>query len=234
MLLSDIRLDFVRSEIAAADARALGRGIALFAEMEGDAALARARARGGRRARRLVIDARYHGQNFEVHVAIRGPSDGRAQLRRSFEERRTGGNTATTSDRTVEIVNCRLQAVGTCPRRRSRRWQRRTLGRPAAARAGARSIAAPPAGSTRRSIARAACPGRAIAGPGVIEEMSRPRACVGRPDGRTPMSRWHRQPVMLRRSRVTRHEPGSAAPTRSPWRCSATACCRSPRTWATR
>ena len=72
MLLSDISLDFVRSEIAEANEDAWRRVCELFGDMleEGNAWLSRERVKEKDRSFVGHIEARYQGQNYEVKVEI--------------------------------------------------------------------------------------------------------------------------------------------------------------------
>ena len=180
MLLTDIGFDFVRSLIAVADDQSW-RGVEeTFARMaaEAKAWLERERVAEPQRSYRRHVDARYEGQNFEVIVPL--PSAHEASGSGSLEtflqrfaaahKREYGYDLP---GKPVEIVNCRLQAVGTVPKA------------PLAERTRGGSIAS--ALRARRSVyfgdgigwvdtplyARHAIPtGVRIDGPAIIEEMS--------------------------------------------------------------
>jgi N-methylhydantoinase A len=115
MLLTDVSFDFVRSEISTADAASWVRVCALFDTMRREAAdwLARERVVDGDRAYRVFIEARYEGQNFEVVVSLpevraEGMADFVVRLH-AAHKREYGYDVP---GKAVEIVNCRLQAVG--------------------------------------------------------------------------------------------------------------------------
>ena len=120
------------------------------------------------------IDARYEGQNFEVIVAM--PSiddDGLDDFVKRFHaahEREYGYDVA---GKAVEIVNCRVQAVGRVPKAPLREWG--VTGAVEDARQGSRSIYH---GATHGWVdtpvyARVRLPaGATLTGPAVIEEMS--------------------------------------------------------------
>ena len=115
MLLTDISFDFVRSEIAEVTVESWKHVCKLFAEMEAEAGawLERERVPKKEQSFRFHIDARYQGQNFEVMVPMsRVAADGMAGFLKEFaaaHEREYGYDVP---GRAVEIVNCRLQAVG--------------------------------------------------------------------------------------------------------------------------
>ena len=175
MLLADVSFDFVRSVIAVTDEESWQTVAGLFAEMrsEADAWLARERVAVADRVYRCHIDARYEGQNFEVVVAVDGfeRGDAHAFLERfAAAHRREYGYDI--PGKPVEIVNCRLRAVGCVPKA------------PLADRSPARGVAA---AIGRRTVycgaahgwldapiyARGALgAGHAIDGPAIIEEMS--------------------------------------------------------------
>ena len=170
ILLSDVSLDFVRSGVAAADApgwqTALSRLDAMAAE--GDAWL---QDEGiGRDRRQLVptIDARYKGQNHEVSV----PLDNGARALDCFlpafatVHRREYGYDI--PGRAVEIVNCRLKAVGAVDRPDTL-----FAARADAAPHGRRLVHFDAGWADTALYHRHALPsGCSIAGPAVIEEMS--------------------------------------------------------------
>ncbi|MDQ8033776.1 5-oxoprolinase [Bordetella genomosp. 1] len=113
ILLSDISFDFVRSEIAVASAAGWPEIGRLFGELEQQAQawLDEERVEAGLRVTHAAIDARYEGQNFEVKVPL-APGDDFAAFMTRFaaEHQREYGYVV--DDRRVQIINCRLQAVG--------------------------------------------------------------------------------------------------------------------------
>jgi N-methylhydantoinase A len=119
ILLSDISLDFVRTLITELTPDSWRTVVGVFDAMrnEADAWLAREGVAQADRAVRTVIDARYQGQNFEVQVAL--PEirvDGHDGFLARFHERHRQEYGYDVDDRAVEVVNCRLQALGRVPK----------------------------------------------------------------------------------------------------------------------
>ncbi len=118
ILVADISLDFVRTVMMPAEPShwsAVGRH---FEDMRSEGArwLSREGVAESRRQFRLSVDARYEGQNHEVRVGIEDPkAEGFSEFLESFARthRREYGHVI--EDHRVEIVNCRLQAVGVVP-----------------------------------------------------------------------------------------------------------------------
>src|SRR5258706_10489370 len=143
-------------------------------EAEARAWLKRERVPENDQSFRYHIDARYQGQNFEVMVAMpRVAADGMAEFLAAFAAAHQREYGYDVPGRAVEIVNCRLQAVG------------------AVAKAPLREISAigsvAGAGTSKRKVyfgakhgwletpvhARAKLPaGAKLTGPALIEEMS--------------------------------------------------------------
>jgi N-methylhydantoinase A len=116
MLLTHVSFDFVRSLIATASAAAWAQVRESVAHMRTEASrwLQQEHVAPHDRSFRCHVDARYEGQNFEVVVALEADTD-LAQFLRDFaaaHEREYGYALA---ERPVEIVNCRLQALGAVP-----------------------------------------------------------------------------------------------------------------------
>jgi len=115
ILLSDISFDFVRSEITLASAHTWAATARIFDELraQADAWLDQERVEPGLRSCHAAIDARYEGQNFEVQVPLddAGP-DGYASFARRFREAHVREYGYAVDDRAVQIINCRMQAVG--------------------------------------------------------------------------------------------------------------------------
>lgn len=119
MLLSDISLDFVRTVIAPADGATWERVCKLFDDMlaEGRTWLEGERVETGKQAFHRVIDARYQGQNFEVKVEMEAVEPGGLDMfHEGFRASHRQEYGYDIPDRPVEIVNCRVQAVGTVAR----------------------------------------------------------------------------------------------------------------------
>ena len=115
ILMSDISLDFVRSEIRTlteATWTSIRHRIAAMIE-EADAWLETERVHPERRRFRVVIDARYRGQNHEVRVVLGDrtscPID---TFRDGFARAHQSEYGYLVPDRDIEIVNCRVQAIG--------------------------------------------------------------------------------------------------------------------------
>ena len=118
ILVSDICLDFVRTVMAAADEAGWTIVCDHFGQMrsEGEAWLIREGVEADRRQYRFAVDARYEGQNHEVRVAIDQPSPhGFADFEKAFEETHAREYGHSIEGHRIEIVNCRLQAVGIVP-----------------------------------------------------------------------------------------------------------------------
>jgi N-methylhydantoinase A len=115
ILLSDISMDFVRSELSIADAASWGRACASLEDMRREAAawLDREAVPESEREIRMMIDARYDGQNFEVSVPLeRLDVDGLQSMIDSFRRQHMREHGYDVSGRPTEIVNCRVQAIG--------------------------------------------------------------------------------------------------------------------------
>lgn len=115
ILMSDISLDFVRSEVVQATPSSWPGILQRFAgmEAEGRAWLEASEVAPGRRAFARVIDARYKGQNHEVQVAL--PATGGFALeefRPAFTAAHRQEYGYDVPDRAIEVVNCRLKAIG--------------------------------------------------------------------------------------------------------------------------
>jgi len=119
MLLTQISFDFVRSVIALADESRWPLVTRCFDEMriEAGAWLERERVDAADRAFRCFIDARYEGQNFEVIVPLPEGSDFVLELfLRAFAQGHAREYGYELPAKPVEIVNCRLQALGAVPK----------------------------------------------------------------------------------------------------------------------
>ena len=176
MLLTDISFDFVRSEIAEVTPQSWLHVCKLFAEMEAEAGawLTRERVPKTEQSVRYHIDARYQGQNFEVMVAVRGvATEGMTAFLGEYAAAHQREYGYYVPGRAVEIVNCRLQAVGAVAKAPLREIG--TSGSAAAAVTAQRRVYF---GAKRGWLdtpvhARAKLPaGAELAGPALIEEMS--------------------------------------------------------------
>jgi N-methylhydantoinase A len=118
ILLADIALDFVRSEIRPLDDAAWARAAELFDEMaaEGNAWLEGEGVPPARRATTRAVELRYEGQNFEVRVPLGATWPTLAEVEQAFAVEHARTNGYDIPGRGVELVNCRLAAVGHVPR----------------------------------------------------------------------------------------------------------------------
>jgi len=119
MLLTQISFDFVRSLIAVADTANWRRVETLFAQMQIEAIawLERERVEPQNRSFRCFVDARYEGQNFEVIVPLAAADDSTLEtFLNAFGQAHKREYGYELADKPVEIVNCRLQAVGGVPK----------------------------------------------------------------------------------------------------------------------
>ncbi|WP_445657891.1 hydantoinase/oxoprolinase family protein [Achromobacter sp. NCFB-sbj8-Ac1-l] len=115
ILLSDISFDFVRSEISLASEATWAGVSAIFEGLRGQAErwLDDERVEPSLRLTRSAIDARYEGQNFEVQVSLDDTgAGGYVEFARRFNEAHEREYGYTVEDRKVQIINCRMQAVG--------------------------------------------------------------------------------------------------------------------------
>ncbi|WP_431284357.1 hydantoinase/oxoprolinase family protein [Humitalea sp. 24SJ18S-53] len=123
ILMSDISLDYVRSEVVEATEAAWPGILARFDEMEGRGRdwLGASRVPADRRSFHRVVEARYKGQNHEVQV--KPPTDGAmgfAAFQQGFAEAHRREYGYDVAGRMVEVVNCRLKAVGQVDRPETR------------------------------------------------------------------------------------------------------------------
>ena len=114
ILLSDVSLDLVRSEIAPADQRNWPRIMERFSMMltSGRTWLENEHIPADRRRFARVIEARYTGQNHEVQVRLAGDAPRLDAFVADFGDvhRREYGYDI--PGRAIEVVNCRLKAIG--------------------------------------------------------------------------------------------------------------------------
>ena len=115
ILMSDIGLDFVRSEIRSlteATWTHISHRIVAMIE-EADGWLETEKVGPERRRFRVVIDARYRGQNHEVRVALGDRKSCSIEaFRDGFARAHQSEHGYLVHDRDIEIVNCRVQAIG--------------------------------------------------------------------------------------------------------------------------
>lgn len=119
ILLSDVTMDFVRSELAVAGEAAWARvrGTLDAMRRQAGAWLEREGVPRERRAIRTTLDARYDGQNYEVAVPLADGDPGTVDaFVASFRARHRQEYGYDVAGRDTEIVNCRVQAVGRIPK----------------------------------------------------------------------------------------------------------------------
>ncbi len=121
ILLADVSMDLVRSELADATEANWPRIAERFAAMQasGDAWLDSENIPLARRRFERVIDARYKGQNHEVPVRLAGEAPQRDAFTRAFEEAHRREYGYDIQGRAIEVVNCRVKAVGMIDRPQS-------------------------------------------------------------------------------------------------------------------
>jgi N-methylhydantoinase A len=176
ILLTDISFDFVRSLIAPADSASWPQVQRAFEELRGeaDAWLQSEHVEAERQRHVAAIDARYDGQNFEVRVAL---DDAAAPTLESFAQRFDEAHEREygyrVPGRAIQVINCRLQAVGQVVK--APLAQARTDSTLADARIGQRKVYHGKAHGWRDSAVYdrdLLSAGARIEGPAVIEEMS--------------------------------------------------------------
>ncbi|WP_367888758.1 hydantoinase/oxoprolinase family protein [Celeribacter indicus] len=119
ILLSEISLDFVKTYIDLVDAQTWPDLIGLFSELrkEGRAWLASEQVEARMSRFQQVIEARYVGQNFEVSVPV---EQDEALDYETFVSRFSAVHHSeygySIPGRAIEVVNCRLKAIGLVPR----------------------------------------------------------------------------------------------------------------------
>ena len=175
ILLADIALDFVRSEIRPLDETAWTRAKTLFAEMaaEAESWLAAEGVPPAQRATRRAVELRYDGQNFEVRVPLGTTLPTLAELLEQFAQEHARTNGYAIPGRGVELVNCRLTALGHVPRGAPEPPPEG--GSPEAARMATRRVYFTAATGWQETpiYARERLPvGSRIEGPAIVEEMS--------------------------------------------------------------
>lgn len=174
ILLTDISFDFVASEIALIDAGAWPRIERRFAQLQqdADAWLDEENVAEADRRYQRIIDARYVGQNFEVQVPMDevGP-DSHAAFEAGFHDAHEKEYGYKVPTRAIEIINCRMKAVGVIGKAPLARLESRGDNQPM----DERDIyfGAQAGWCASKVYKRAAlAPGVRIQGPAVIEEMS--------------------------------------------------------------
>ena len=176
ILLSDVSRDFVQTHLAGVSADTWPHVAALIAGIvrEGDAWLEAEHVPRERRAFRIAIDARYHGQSHDIRVHMDTvTADDLEPFVEAFHRTHEAEYGHDIRELPIEIVNCRVQAVGVVPK---------GVTRPVAAGSSTASerVSARPVyfgeqhGWLETGIYRhsALAPGVPLEGPAVVEEMS--------------------------------------------------------------
>jgi N-methylhydantoinase A len=170
-LISDLRRDYVRTQLTPTRRGKFAEVTGLFAELEREAR-AELAAEGVPPERISMIRAlgmRYVGQSWELIVRLPAGVDTMAALETEFRqahERRYGH--ASAGD--AEIVNFRLAAIGAVPKPSPARWS--VVGTLAAARREERAVHFDGASQRVPVYERQRLPGgEAVPGPALIEEM---------------------------------------------------------------
>ena len=114
ILLSDVSLDLVRSAITAADAQNWPRIVERFAAMQasGRTWLESEHIPPDRRRFAHVIEARYKGQNHEVQVRLATTTQQLVDFVDAFADAHRREYGYDIPGRAIEVVNCRLKAIG--------------------------------------------------------------------------------------------------------------------------
>ncbi|MBT5108012.1 MAG: hydantoinase/oxoprolinase family protein, partial [Rhodospirillaceae bacterium] len=170
ILMSDLSFDFVATELYPAIEAGWTKTAAVFAGLESQARdwLNRESIAENRQRFQRFIEARYKGQSFEipVEIAANAPLEDFMTAFAAVHERQYGYDIP---GRGVEIVNCRLSAIGEIPKAPMRELSATTIA---------------PAPPTRRDVyfgewnsaaihqRSNLAPGAVVEGPAIIEEMS--------------------------------------------------------------
>ena len=115
ILLADISRDFVRAQLAPLDDHSWGNAARALREMrkEGDDWLDRERVPPTQRRFHFHVDARYRGQTHDIRVQLRaGYEAAMPDFVRDFHGAHRAQHGHDNPDHPIEIVNCRVQAVG--------------------------------------------------------------------------------------------------------------------------
>jgi len=179
ILLTDISFDFVASDISLVSAENWPRVLTRFDALHeaADRWLDEEQVAPDQRCYQRQIDARYVGQNFEVQVPVEGQLDDVALARfvADFHDAHRKEYGYDVPSRPIEIINCRMKAIGTITKAPLAPMETRGDGAGSPPPQGQRDIWfgeghgwLPSPVYHRASLA----PGARILGPAVIEEMS--------------------------------------------------------------
>ena len=175
ILLSDISMDFVQTVMQVA-ADAMWPTVQASLDQLSERAGAWLASEGVEPAQRRllgIVDARYQGQNFEISVAQDGDRVlDLAAFRRQFSAAHLREYGYDAAERAVEIVNCRIQAIGTVPRAPLAKIDGGASVEGAIVER--RQVYFDEAGWTDTPVYRRALlpTGQTFSGPGIVEEMS--------------------------------------------------------------
>jgi N-methylhydantoinase A len=181
ILLSDVSLDLVRSEITPAEEQNWPCIMERYAAMQdsGRVWLESERIAADRRRFERVVDARYKGQNHEVQVRLAGDDTRFGDFADAFANAHRREYGYVVAGRAIEVVNCRLKAIGLIERPAPH-----FIGAAGAAQAKAAREVYFDAGWFATSVFDRAdlAIGTRLAGPAIIDEMSAttlvPPGCV--------------------------------------------------------
>ena len=123
ILLSDISRDYVHTQLAVVSENVWSQIAHVMADMvrEGDRWLEQERVLRERRTFRLAIDARYQGQSHDIRVYMDTVTDqDRERFIEAFHKTHQLEYGHAIPDLPIEVVNCRVQAVGIVPKGASR------------------------------------------------------------------------------------------------------------------
>ncbi|MEA3153984.1 MAG: N-methylhydantoinase, partial [Betaproteobacteria bacterium] len=175
ILLSDVSRDFVQTRIALVSDETWPRITGLLDDMqsEGDEWLAHEKVPQERRTFRLAIDARYQGQSHDIRVYLESAAGAdKARFVEAFHRTHEAEYGHDIPNLPIEIVNCRVQAVGVVPKGTAKTIAPKGG---ATAKVGERQVYF---GEEHRWLATgihrhsSLVPGVVLEGPAVIEEMS--------------------------------------------------------------
>lgn len=121
LLVTDIRTDYVHSEVKIADPEAMTSVVEIFKDLrtEGEKALAKENISEENKAYELVIDMRFKGQNYEIPIMVDWDEiqqDSLENIIEKFFNEHEKVYGYARKDGTVEFVNYRLTAVGKLPK----------------------------------------------------------------------------------------------------------------------
>jgi N-methylhydantoinase A len=176
MLMTDVRHEFVTTRRLRLDTVTPATLEGLFAEFvaEGEARLGRDGISPRDRQMLRSVDLRYHGQSFELPIAVPPPplsADDVTRLRAEFDAAHERAYGYAAPEDAVELVNVRLAAIGMTPRPRRAPLPEGSSD-PASAVTGTREIWFGEAGGWRKTAVldrTKLLAGNVVAGPAIVE-----------------------------------------------------------------